>query len=291
MKTIAIYNIKGGVGKSTAAVNLACLAASSGHPTLLWDLDAQGAASYYLGMEAAGHTGTGKVLRGKRALHELAVHTRFPLLDVIPARFSYRKMDIRLEREGKPRKALPSTPAAACILLCVGVPGLPCRHQPPGGERFPRRRSAPCSPGPDAPLGAHIRRDRRLLPAQGPGSFPSASLFFTRRAAQKDSPGHHGLFCRAGGPGVHRIHTFPLRHRENGGDPPPGCSLSAALRGGPRLQGALGRDSTKINEELIVTKECSATSSREAAHEGKAMRERRRHGRRSSGSWRSCARA
>ncbi|MGA2479654.1 MAG: ParA family protein [Spirochaetia bacterium] len=108
MKTIAIYNIKGGVGKSTAAVNLACLAASSGHPTLLWDLDAQGAASYYLGMEAAGHTGTGKVLRGKRALHELAVHTRFPLLDVIPARFSYRKMDIRLEREGKPRKALPA---------------------------------------------------------------------------------------------------------------------------------------------------------------------------------------
>ena len=107
MKTIAVYNIKGGVGKSTAAVNLACCAADSGQPTLLWDLDAQGAASYYLGLEGAGHSGTRKVLQGKQDLRELAVRTRFPLLDVIPARFSYRKMDIRLEREAKPRKALP----------------------------------------------------------------------------------------------------------------------------------------------------------------------------------------
>ena len=106
MKTIAVYNIKGGVGKSTAAVNLACCAADSGQPTLLWDLDAQGAASYYLGLEGAGHSGTRKVLQGKQDLRELAVRTRFPLLDVIPARFSYRKMDIRLERKGKPRNTL-----------------------------------------------------------------------------------------------------------------------------------------------------------------------------------------
>jgi chromosome partitioning protein len=108
MKTIAVYNIKGGVGKSTAAVNLACLAAASGRRTLLWDLDAQGAASYYLGLEGAGHSGTGKALKGKRGLQELAVRTRFPDLDAIPARFSYRKMDIRLQKGGRPKKALPS---------------------------------------------------------------------------------------------------------------------------------------------------------------------------------------
>ena len=108
MKTIAVYNIKGGVGKSTAAVNLACCAAASGRPTLLWDLDAQGAASYYLGLEGAGRAGTGKVLQGKRGLRDLAMHTRFPLLDIIPARFSYRKMDLRLERGGRPKKALPA---------------------------------------------------------------------------------------------------------------------------------------------------------------------------------------
>ena len=48
MKTLATYNIKGGVGKTASAVNLAYLAAQGGLRTLLWDLDPQGAASYLL---------------------------------------------------------------------------------------------------------------------------------------------------------------------------------------------------------------------------------------------------
>ena len=47
MKIIAIYNIKGGVGKTATAVNLSFLASLDGANTLLWDLDPQGAASYY----------------------------------------------------------------------------------------------------------------------------------------------------------------------------------------------------------------------------------------------------
>jgi len=47
LKVIATYNIKGGVGKTATAVNLAWLAAREGRPTLIWDLDPQGAASYY----------------------------------------------------------------------------------------------------------------------------------------------------------------------------------------------------------------------------------------------------
>ena len=46
MKVYATYNIKGGVGKTSAAVNLAHLAALDGHNVLLWDLDPQGAATY-----------------------------------------------------------------------------------------------------------------------------------------------------------------------------------------------------------------------------------------------------
>ena len=45
-RVLATYNIKGGVGKTSAAVNLAYLAAKRGARTLLWDLDPQGASTY-----------------------------------------------------------------------------------------------------------------------------------------------------------------------------------------------------------------------------------------------------
>ncbi|MEL6721390.1 MAG: ParA family protein, partial [Bacteroidota bacterium] len=41
MKTYALYHLKGGVGKTTSAVNLAYLAAKEGHKTLHWDTDQQ----------------------------------------------------------------------------------------------------------------------------------------------------------------------------------------------------------------------------------------------------------
>ncbi|MCB0951145.1 MAG: ParA family protein, partial [Microthrixaceae bacterium] len=46
MKVIAVAGAKGGVGKTSIAVNLACLAADEGFATLLWDLDPQGSASH-----------------------------------------------------------------------------------------------------------------------------------------------------------------------------------------------------------------------------------------------------
>ena len=47
MRVIGIYNMKGGVGKTAAAVNLAYLAAAEGRRTLIWDLDPQAATSFY----------------------------------------------------------------------------------------------------------------------------------------------------------------------------------------------------------------------------------------------------
>src|SRR5689334_3938271 len=48
MRIIAVTNIKGGVGKTTTAVNLAYLSALGGDRTVLWDLDPQGAATWIL---------------------------------------------------------------------------------------------------------------------------------------------------------------------------------------------------------------------------------------------------
>lgn len=47
MRVMALYNIKGGTGKTAAAVNLAFLSSLEGKRTLLWDLDPQGAVAYY----------------------------------------------------------------------------------------------------------------------------------------------------------------------------------------------------------------------------------------------------
>ena len=62
---LATYNIKGGVGKTSAAVNLATLAALDGAQTLLWDLDPQGASTYLFRVRAKIKGGGSKLVRGK----------------------------------------------------------------------------------------------------------------------------------------------------------------------------------------------------------------------------------
>jgi cellulose biosynthesis protein BcsQ len=71
MKTIALYNLKGGVGKTASAVNLAHCAASSGRRTVLLDLDPQGAASFYLKSEAGEKFNAKKFTQGKGILRNL----------------------------------------------------------------------------------------------------------------------------------------------------------------------------------------------------------------------------
>jgi cellulose biosynthesis protein BcsQ len=105
VKTLAIYNVKGGVGKTAASVNLAYFAAASGLKSLVWDLDAQGAASWYLHGEPA-QAKTRKVLAGETPVGRLVKRTPYENLDVIPADFSYRYLDIMLKKVEPPREAL-----------------------------------------------------------------------------------------------------------------------------------------------------------------------------------------
>ena len=79
MRTIAFYNLKGGVGKTTTAINVAWHAARWKHRTLLWDLDPQGAASFYLGVDDGTGYKAGAVLKGKQPMGNLKRETRWPL--------------------------------------------------------------------------------------------------------------------------------------------------------------------------------------------------------------------
>ena len=106
MNTLATYNIKGGVGKTTTAVNLAYLAAGDGHRTLLWDLDPQGAASYLLRVRPRVKGGGKALVRGKRSLEEAVKVTEFDGLDLVPADFTYRNLDLVLGETKKPTQRI-----------------------------------------------------------------------------------------------------------------------------------------------------------------------------------------
>jgi cellulose biosynthesis protein BcsQ len=106
MITLACYNIKGGVGKTATAVNLAYLAAQSGIRTLVWDLDPQAAASYYFRIKAKVKKGSKGLLQGKQSLADTIKGTDFELLDLVPADFSYRNMDLLLEDKKNPERKI-----------------------------------------------------------------------------------------------------------------------------------------------------------------------------------------
>jgi chromosome partitioning protein len=103
---LATYNVKGGVGKTSAAVNLAALAAAEGAPTLLWDLDPQGASTYLFRVKPKVKGGGKALVRGKSDVDALIKGTDVEGLDLLPADFSYRHMDLALDGTKKPTARL-----------------------------------------------------------------------------------------------------------------------------------------------------------------------------------------
>ncbi len=105
-RVLATYNIKGGVGKTSAAANLAYLAARDGFRTLLWDLDPQGASTYLFRIKPKVRGGGRRLLRRRTDTASLIKGTDHPGLDLLPADFSYRHMDLALDAFKRPTDRL-----------------------------------------------------------------------------------------------------------------------------------------------------------------------------------------
>ncbi len=105
-KVLATYNIKGGVGKTSAAVNLAYLSSRAGYRTLLWDLDPQAASTYLFRVKPKVKGGGRGLLRRRRSAADHIKETDHPNLDLLPADFSYRHLDLALDQFKKPAKQL-----------------------------------------------------------------------------------------------------------------------------------------------------------------------------------------
>ncbi|ULQ47870.1 AAA family ATPase [Flagellatimonas centrodinii] len=106
MKTLALYQLKGGVGKTSSAVNLAAFAAAQGYQTLLWDLDPQGAATWYFEGRADEDIAPKRWLNGQTPIGRLVQRTGYDRLDLLPATLSNRFLDVLLRKVEPPRQAL-----------------------------------------------------------------------------------------------------------------------------------------------------------------------------------------
>ena len=135
-RTIAITNQKGGVGKTTTAINLATALAVAGHPVLLIDLDPQGNASTGLGIPRNRRSpGTYALLTGETPLSQATAETGIEHLVLVPSDPDLAAAEIELaaetRREFRLRDAIHAAAPAATILPTFILPAFILIDCPP----------------------------------------------------------------------------------------------------------------------------------------------------------------
>jgi chromosome partitioning protein len=106
VKILATYSIKGGVGKTTTAINLAHEAAATGARVLLWDLDPQGAATFFVRVKPSVKGGAERLVSRTGALGANIRATDDPAVHIVPADFSLRHLDLELDDTKHPTRRL-----------------------------------------------------------------------------------------------------------------------------------------------------------------------------------------
>lgn len=128
MNILAVYSMKGGVGKTATAVNLAYLAAASGLRTLLIDLDPQGASSYYFRVKPAKKQWGKRFFSAYETLLEQIKASDYEGLDILPAHLSFRHFDTVLmqlkKRKTRLKKLLNGLASDYDLILLDCPPGI-----------------------------------------------------------------------------------------------------------------------------------------------------------------------
>ena len=120
---IAVVNQKGGVGKTTTAINLGAALAEMGHSLLLVDLDPQANSTSGLGLDPVrARLNVYHLLTGEATVQDAAVPTSVPGMQLVPSHIDLAGAEIELAtlsaRESRLRKALASVPeGVGCVII------------------------------------------------------------------------------------------------------------------------------------------------------------------------------